>query len=113
MVNIAGIFDLGDDLRGPREEQHVANKQHVMKGAKKIGQVQKRLDPLNQWENYFCILSGSHLYFYKDAQQNMPASHFYIKGASILENNPEVSLTHNITLKNRFGVCCIAASNLS
>ncbi len=76
-----------------------------------MGQVQKRLDPLNQWENYFCILSDSHLYFFKDAKQVMPAFTFYFKAATIVENSPDIALKNTILLKNRFGECCISLKN--
>jgi hypothetical protein len=58
---------------------------------------------LDKWENYFCILSGSHLYFYKDTSQIMPVSHFYIKGAVLTENHGDISFQNNLVLKNRFG----------
>lgn len=83
----------------------------MLNKAKKVGQVQKRLDPLNQWENYFCILSDSHLYFYKDAKQVMPAANFYFKAASIVENSPDLSVKNTILLKNRFGECIISLKN--
>jgi hypothetical protein len=41
----------------------------------------------------------------------MPASNFYFKGASIVENSHEISLKNTISLKNRFGECCICLKN--
>ena len=41
----------------------------------------------------------------------MPASSFYFKAASIVENPSDVALPNSILLKNRFGECCITLKN--
>ena len=33
----------------------------------------------SQYERNYCILSGNHLYFYKDAEQLLYADTFYLK----------------------------------
>lgn len=41
----------------------------------------------------------------------MPASNFYFKAASIVENSPDIAVKNTILLKNRFGECCLSLKN--
>ena len=82
-----------------------------MSNAKKSGQILKRLDPVNQWESFFAVVSGAYLYLFIDKDSKLPSSYYYIKGSILTEYNTEVSLKHNIILKNRFGECCLAFGN--
>eukprot|EP00347_Sterkiella_histriomuscorum_P018285 403346093 len=109
LVNISKIFQIQKELedQSQQDEYLIESKLQVLRNAKKIGTVTKRLDPTKIWENYYSILSGNYLYFYKDSNQKMPAAYFYLRGAHIEIDRADVGAQNNLVISSRFGECVL------
>jgi hypothetical protein len=76
------------------------NKPDIKKNTKVCGRIMKKNMRFLYYEEFFAVLSGGFIYFYKHMDDEHFLSYFYIKEASLTVNKD----THELTLSNHYGV---------
>ena len=60
----------------------------------------------NKWEKYYCYLSGSYIYFYKN-DDIATSGYYYLKNVIIIENIDD----YEVNLKNKYGMVSLRFEN--
>jgi hypothetical protein len=66
-----------------------SSKQEIKKNCKAFGKLNKKNHLKQIYEEYFAVLSGGYIYFYKNVDDDDFSSYYYIKDATIVENIKE------------------------
>ena len=101
LINITDSINLQLDFAN----KIYLDKKEIVKNSKLITKLRKQGTEVQSWYQYFGILSGCYIYFFRNEKESIPTMHYYIKDCSINEN-PNVSNT--FMLKNRFGECVLS-----
>lgn len=78
------------------------NKADIKRNCKISGNIWKRNLLYRNYEEYFAVLSGGYIYFYKNADDEEYEGYYYIKDSELIES---IDQKDELTLKNIFNIC--------
>lgn len=88
------MFHFIIDVLKPTKQQDYwstieSSKQEIKKNCKAFGKLYKKNNLKQIYDEYFAVLSGGYIYFYKNSEDDDFWSYYYIKDAIIVENKKE------------------------
>ncbi|CAG9311707.1 VPS13_6 [Blepharisma stoltei] len=105
------LLRIGDSfkLEGSQASSITLEKEQIMNSAVYSSFLQKQGRNVQSWHKFFGILSGGYIYFFRNENDLIADSYFYIKDSNILMmKDPPNSLK----LQNRYGECFISFNSL-